>query len=136
MPHRRTRFGSNLNPEDDSMTNTLSRIVISTLILVGASAVHAGTDVGQWSAGAGAMWTETDSDRGLDDGNGFYYEIGYALSEKWDINLNAFSGNHDDLVLGATWDREIKGLTFDLSRVFHRDARVSPFILVGFGMLD
>ncbi len=93
-------------------------------------------DVGQWTVGAGGMWTDTDIDRGLDDGFGFDYEIGYALSEKWDVNLNAFSGNHDDNAFGANWDHEIKGLTFDFNRVFDRDARISPFILIGFGIVD
>ena len=50
--------------------------------------------------------------------------------------LNAFSGNHDDLASGATWDHEIKGLTLDVTRVFKRDERVSPFILIGFGVVD
>ncbi len=72
----------------------------------------------------------------VDDSNGFYYEVGYAMSEKWDVYVNAFSGNHDDLAPGATWDREIKGLTFDFARFFNREARVSPFILVGAGLLD
>ncbi len=47
------------------------------------------------------MWTQTDTDRAVDDNYGFYYELGYALSEKWDVAINLFSGNHDDLVVGA-----------------------------------
>jgi len=111
-------------------------MVIPAFVLAAAGAAHAGSDVGQVMVGAGAMWTETDNDRGLDDGNGFYYEFGYAMSEKWDLYVNGFSGNHDDLAPGATWDHEIKGLTLDLTRVYKRDERVSPLIIVGFGMLD
>ncbi len=117
------------------MKHTILRLAVSAALL-GAAVAHAGTDVGQWTVGAGGMWTETDADRNLDDHGGFYYELGYALSEKWDVNLNAFSGNHRDLTPGATWDHEIKGLTFDFDRVFDRNARVSPFILVGFGIVD
>src|SRR5262245_12400821 len=118
------------------MNKPLVKLAVSAALLGSALAAQAGTDVGQWTVGAGAMWTETDSDRHLDDNYGFAYEVGYALSKKWDVNLNAFSGNHDDLAPGATWDHEIKGLTFDFDRVFDRDARVSPFILIGFGIVD
>lgn len=52
------------------------------------------------------------------------------------MNLNLFSGNHDDLAPGATWDREIKGLTFDFDRVYSRDARVSPFLMLGVGIIE
>ncbi len=47
-----------------------------------------------------------------------------------------FSGNHDDLTRGNNFDREIKGLMFDFHRVFNRSARVSPFVLIGAGLLD
>jgi OOP family OmpA-OmpF porin len=118
------------------MNKGLVRLAVSTVLLGGAVATHAGTEVGQWTVGAGAMWTETDADRQLDDNYGFYYELGYALSERWDVNLNLFSGNHDDLTPGATWDREIKGLSIDFDRVFDRGERVSPFVLVGAGIVD
>ncbi len=129
------------------MKRSLLKLAVSATLLSAAGAALAGTDVGQWTIGAGGMWTATDKDRGvyyatpvpghfnrLDDGFGFNYSVGYAMSERWDLSLNGFSGNHDEA--GTTWDREIKGLTMDFDRVFHRDARISPFLSFGFGVID
>ncbi len=118
------------------MFKSLSKLVLSAVLLGGAVAAQAGTEVGRWTGGIGGMWTQTDSDRHVDDGFGFYYEAGYALNEIWDVTLHAFSGNHDVLTPGATWDTEVKGLMFDFDRVFNRSARVSPFVLIGAGLLD
>ncbi|MDQ2641005.1 MAG: porin family protein, partial [Pseudomonadota bacterium] len=118
------------------MNKPLVKTAMAVVLMGGMSAVHAGAEVGQWTIGAGGMWTETDSDRLVDDDFGIYYSLGLVLSEKWDFSVNAFSGNHDDLAPGATWDREIKGLTLDFARVFDRDQRVSPYLLMGVGVLD
>jgi hypothetical protein len=119
-----------------SMKKSFLKLVVSAALLGGALAAQAGTDVDQWTVGAGLMWTQTDADRRVDDNYGFNYEFGYAMSEKWDVALNLFSGNHDDLAAGANWDREIKGATIDFDRVYNRSARVSPFVLIGFGIVD
>jgi len=116
------------------MKRSLLKLAVSAALLGGAVGAQAGTDPGQWTVGAGGMWTGTDSDRGLDDDFGVYYSIGRALNDKWDFGLNGFSGNHD--ISGAAGDREIKGLTLDFARVFNRDARFSPFIQFGFGVVD
>lgn len=116
------------------MKKSLFELVVSAALLGVAVVASAGSDVGQWTVGAGVMWTQIDKDRGLDDNYGFNYEFGYAMNEEWDVTFNAFSGNHD--VKGASWDHELKGLTIDFDRVFNRNARVSPFLLIGFGVLD
>ena len=118
------------------MKKSVLRLAVSAAILGSAVHAHAGSDVGQTTLGVAGMWTETDSDRVLDDDYGFSYSIGHAISERWDFSLNLFSGNHDDLAPGATWDREIKGATLDFARVFDRESRVSPFILMGAGIVD
>lgn len=118
------------------MKKSLSMFAVSAAMLGSATIAQAGTEVGRWTAGAGVMYTLTDSTRNVDDNYGFDYELGYALNDNWDVNINLFSGNHDDLAPGATWDREIKGLTFDFDRVFSRSERVSPFLLIGAGLLD
>src|SRR5687768_11461605 len=100
------------------MKNGVLKLAVSAALLGSAVPALSGTEVGQWTIGAGGMWTETDSDRTVDDGLGIYYALGYAMSEKWDVNLNGFSGNHDLLALPANTDREIKGLTLDFHRVF------------------
>jgi hypothetical protein len=118
------------------MSKSLSKVVVGAVLLGSAVAAQAGTEVGRWTGGVGGMWTQTDTDRRVDDGFGFSYEAGYALNEQWDVTVHTFSGNHDDLAPGATWDRELKGLMLDFGRVFNRSARISPFILIGAGLLD
>ncbi len=116
------------------MKKYLLKLAVSTALLGGAAGAQAGTDVGQWTIGAGGMWTGTDKDRGLDNGFGIDYSIGTALSEKWDLGLNGFSGNHD--ITDGPYHHQIKGLTLDAARVFNRNARVSPYILFGAGVVD
>jgi hypothetical protein len=115
------------------MKKSLLTLVAFAAVL-GAGAANAGTTVGQWTAGLGGLWTNTDSDRGLDDGASFNLTGGYAMSEKWDFGLNLFAGNHDRI--GAAGESTIRGVTFDFNRVFSRDARLSPYILVGAGIID
>jgi len=115
------------------MKKSLLTLVAFAAVL-GAGAANAGADVGQWTAGVGGLWTHTDSDRGLDDDFSFNLTGGYAMSEKWDFGLNMFAGNHD--ITGSVGKRTIKGVTFDFNRVFSRDARVSPYLLVGAGIID
>ena len=112
-----------------------SLLTLAALVSVlGAGAANAGTNVGQWTAGIGGLYTITDSDRGLDDGASFNLLGGYAMSEKWDFGLNLFAGNHDRI--GAAGESTIRGVTFDFNRVFSRDARLSPYLLVGAGIVD
>ncbi|HTQ36263.1 MAG TPA: outer membrane beta-barrel protein [Steroidobacteraceae bacterium] len=118
------------------MKNCLLKLAVSGVLLGGAVAAQAGSDVGSWTVGAGVMWTKLDKDRGLDDNYGFDYEVGYAVNEHWDLALNGFSGNHDDLSPGATWDHEIKGMTIDFDFVFNRGGTISPFIIGGVGVVD
>ncbi|HYP79786.1 MAG TPA: outer membrane beta-barrel protein, partial [Steroidobacteraceae bacterium] len=116
------------------MNKSILKLAVSAALLGASLCAHAGADVGQVTLGAGVMGTDTDGDRGLDDGQGFYYSLGKALNEKWDFSLNGFSGNHDEP--GTTWDHEIKGLTADFARVFRRESRLSPFLLFGAGVVD
>jgi OOP family OmpA-OmpF porin len=129
-------LGGSNNLREQEMKQSVLRLAVATALLAGSLQAQAGTEVGQWTIGAGSMWTGTDEDRRLGDDFGWNYSLGYALSENWDFNLNGFSGNHDDLTPGATWDREIKGLTMDFARVFGRENGFSPYILFGAGLVD
>jgi hypothetical protein len=115
------------------MKKTLLTLAAFVAVL-GAGSANAGTNVGQWTAGLGGLWTNTDSDRGLDDGASFNLTGGYAMSEKWDFGLNLFAGNHDRI--GTPGESTIRGVTFDFNRVFSRDARFSPYLVVGAGIID
>lgn len=108
--------------------------VAAFVAVLGAGTAQAGTDVGQWTAGLGGLWANTDSDRGLDDGAAINLTGGYAMNEKWDFGLNLFAGNHDRI--GAAGESTIRGVTFDFNRVFSRAARISPYIVIGAGIID
>jgi hypothetical protein len=117
-------------------------LTIAALVaVVGTGAANAGTEVGQWTVGAGGLYTATDSDRGLDDGASINVVGGYAMTEKWDFGLSLFAGNHDRNFVDPAWPgiygkTTIKGVTFDFNRVFSRDARLSPYLLIGAGIID
>jgi OOP family OmpA-OmpF porin len=122
------------NSEGAIMKRSLLTLAGCAALLGGPGAAQAGTDVGQWTLGAGGLWTGVDSDRDLDNAIGFYANFGRAMSERWDAGVSIFQSNHDNHL--APGDREIKGFTFDASRVFNRDQRFSPFITMGMGMVD
>jgi hypothetical protein len=112
-----------------------SLLTLAALVAVlGVGAAQAGTNVGQWAVGLGGLWANTDSDRGLDDGASINLSGSYAATEKWDFGLNLFAGNHDRI--GAAGESTIRGVTFDFNRVFNRDARISPYLLLGAGIID
>lgn len=116
------------------MKRSLVTLAVSVALLGVAGSANAGTKVGQWTGGIGAMWTATDDDRSVDDGIGLIYSFGYAMNEKWDMSFSLFSGNHDELT--HPWDTEIRGYQIDFYRVYNRDSRYSPFINIGGGILD
>jgi hypothetical protein len=117
------------------MKKTLLMIAaVAAVSLSGMGTAHAGTNVGQWSVGLGGLWTNTDTDRGLDDGASINLSGGYAATENWDFGLNLFAGNHDRN--GAVGESTIRGVTFDFNRVFNRGAGLSPYLLLGAGIID
>lgn len=72
----------------------------------------------------------TDSDRSVDDNAAFTLALGAEVHPRWNVELSLFRGRFDgvggdDLVMDAA------GL--NALRVFRRDARVAPYVLVGLG---
>src|SRR5512139_2293803 len=92
------------NKEKTVKGNGLKLAVAAALLGAGVAA-QAGTDVGQWTLGAGALWHSPDADRRLDDALGFYADMGKALSEKWDLGVSLFQSNND--IWHAAGDHEI-----------------------------
>jgi len=109
-------------------------LTLAAFVVLGAGTAQAGTNVGQWTAGLGGLFTSTDNDRGLDDGLSFNLSGGYAMTQNWDFGLNWFAGNHDRK--GTVGESTIRGVTFDFNRVFNRDARYTPYLVVGAGVID
>ena len=96
------------------MKRSLLTLATCAALLGGTAAAQAGADVGQWTLGAGGLWTGADSDRDLKNAFGFYANFGRAMSEHWDTGLSFFQSNHDNQ--RAPGDREIKGATFDVNQ--------------------
>jgi hypothetical protein len=120
--------------KDKNMKKSLLKLAALVVAVLGAGAAQAGTNVGRWTVGLGGLWANTDSDRGLDDGASIDLSAGYAATEKRDFGLNMFASNHDRI--GCAGESAIRGVTFDFDRVFSGDARISPCILLGAGIID
>ncbi|MBK6672441.1 MAG: OmpA family protein [Proteobacteria bacterium] len=116
------------------MKGNVLKLAVAAALLGTAATAQAGTDVGQWTLGGGALWHSPDADRRLEDSVGFYADFGKALSEKWDLGVNLFQSNND--IWHAAGDHEIKGATLDATRVFSRDQKFSPFFTLGAGVVD
>ena len=104
------------------MKGNVLKLAVAAALLGTAATAQAGTDVGQWTLGGGALWHSPDADRRLEDSVGFYADFGKALSEKWDLGVNLFQSNND--IWHAAGDHEIKGATLDATRVFSRDQTI------------
>jgi OOP family OmpA-OmpF porin len=99
----------------------------AALVFSGAQASEA---PGQWYVApmASAFWG--DSSRFTDDDFGAHLALGRAF-EEWNVELGAFGYQLD----GAN-ETDIWGVGIDIARVFYRERRVTPFVLVGMGYTE
>lgn len=72
----------------------------------------------------------TDADRAVDDAAAFTFAAGFQANTRWNIELNLFRGRFDGV--GGN-DLELDAAGINALRVFRRDARVAPYLLVGLG---
>src|SRR5918999_958026 len=72
----------------------------------------------------------TDSDRRVDDAPAFTLAAGFEAHRNWNLESNFFRGRFD---AAGGRDLTIDALGINALRVFRRDARVAPFLLVGLG---
>lgn len=77
------------------------------------------------------LWAEWPDDaRRVDDDYAFSVAFGRAVSEAFNVELNASRGKFDG---AANNDQTLTAVGLDVLRVFYRDARTSPFVLFGGG---
>jgi OOP family OmpA-OmpF porin len=96
-------------------------------------AALAGSDAGSVYVAPMVQGVWLDDGRNADDGAGFAFAVGRAISEKWNIELGLHGSSHD-----ATAGRKLKFQAVDVAvqRLFYRDAPVNPYITVGVGQLQ
>jgi len=99
----------------------------ATALLLGSTAMAA-EKPGQWyvTPMASAIWV--DDERLVDDDIGAALSVGRALTD--DVNLELHGFNY---ALENGRELDYWGVGADASRVFYRNQRVSPYLLVGFG---
>jgi OOP family OmpA-OmpF porin len=105
-------------------------LVVTGLALVASSGVRAGQPEGSWyvAPGVHAMWM--DDNRSVDDDWGANLAVGKAVNKYWNIEADAWLGKFDGA--GGN-DLEITSFGVNALAVFYREARISPFILIGGG---
>lgn len=80
------------------------------------------------------LWGEWPDDaREVDDDYAFSVAFGKAVSQNWNVELNASRGKFDG---AANNDQTLTAVGLDVLRVFYRDARTSPFVLLGGGWAE
>lgn len=72
----------------------------------------------------------TDDERSVDDDPAFTLAAGFQLSRNWNAELNLFRARFDSAVGD---DLQVDAVGANALRVFRRDARIAPYVLVGVG---
>lgn len=109
-----------------AFTSSLAAILLA---LTSASTALADAAEGQAYFSIMGSYVDDDDDRGVDDGvNGGQFGVGYAITDKWNIEALFMAGRGKGLI-----DERYMGLGLDFQRVFSRDERFSPYIHAGAG---
>lgn len=105
-------------------------MVLAGLALFIATSARAGQPEDSWyiAPGAHAMWM--DDGRNVDDNWAFNLAFGKAITKYWNVEADAWYGDFDGA--GGN-DLKLSSLGVNALAVFYREARISPFLLVGAG---
>ncbi len=110
---------------------------IGLVAVVGVLSMHAMPCVAQAQVPSSGVYiaptvnaVRTDNDRGVDDHAAFSLAVGAEVHPQWNVELNLFRGrfdaaDRDDLTMDAAG--------VDVLRVFRRNARIAPYLLLGLG---
>ena len=93
-----------------------------------AGTASAAEKAGQWYVTPMASVIWADDARYTDDDVGVAASFGKAVSEEWNIELHAFGYQMDGFNPTDLW-----GGGIDAARVWFRDSRITPYMLVGLG---
>ena len=114
------------------MHKRMIRVVIGLSALLTTSAVWADAQPKQGYFSVMGSYVDDDPDRAVDDDiAGGQLGFGYAINERWDIEVFLQTANLDGAI-----DQNQLGLGADLRRVFNRSGRFSPYVFGGFGLMQ
>lgn len=105
--------------------------LVSLALLLGGSPANAAEKVGQWYTSLLAAGNWVDRDRALDDGLGYQVGVGKAVFEKWNIE-----GYLEGMSLDGAVKTDFFGFSVNANWLFFRDNRISPFIILGAGLIE
>ncbi len=108
-------------------------MLAACVAMVSSTSVLAGSPPGSFYITPEIIGSWLDDDRSANDDAGFAFSIGKVLSEKWDAEFTFYNSNHD---AGNNNELTLQGLFVNAHRVFYRDAKVQPFLKLGFGVSE
>lgn len=117
------------------MNKTLICSLFSCFLVLVAATTSASEVPGQSYVTGMASGIWVDSDRPTDDDLGWHLGWGWAINEKWNLEINLVGANLGSGSDGSPSQDQI-GIGIDAIRVFYRDENVSPYFLIGTGGLD
>ncbi|MEZ5458155.1 MAG: OmpA family protein [Steroidobacteraceae bacterium] len=115
------------------MKKSFGLALAAAATVLASQASFAGSDVGSIYVAPQIQGVWLDDIRNADDDTGFSFSIGYVASEKWDVEIAAFTAEHDAL---SNAKLRNQGFNLEAHRVFYRDASVTPFLSIGLGRIE
>ena len=115
------------------MKKFLGAVSTACLGMLATLGAQAAEPAGAWYVSPGVHGIWTDDFRLVDDDYGFNLAVGKAVSEQWNIELDAWTASFD----GAGGDDlEMNSVGLNALAVFYRDSTISPYLLFGTGWLE
>jgi OOP family OmpA-OmpF porin len=105
----------------------IATLVCGACMAAFASLASAGAPEGSWYVAPQATATWLDDAREADDDAGASLAVGRVLNHAWDVELGYYGSEHQR----ASGEVDLQGFSLAVKRVFYREGRVSPFILLG-----
>jgi OOP family OmpA-OmpF porin len=105
----------------------IATLVCGACMAAIASLASAGAPEGSWYVAPQATATWLDDAREADDDAGASLAVGRVLNHAWDVELGYYGSEHQR----ASGEVDLQGFSLAVKRVFYREGRVSPFILLG-----
>lgn len=115
------------------MKKILHLSLAAAIAVSAADAVRASEPVGSTYITPMVHGQWHDDARFADDDLGYTLAIGRAMLENWNFELNLSQGTFDG---PAGNDLEITAAGVNALRVFYRDARIAPYLLLGLGWTE
>ncbi|MFK8052389.1 MAG: OmpA family protein [Woeseiaceae bacterium] len=115
-------------------TGMIKRAGIALVALAFAAPAIAGDGEGQVYVTPSWILVDDDKDRDVEDSNGIEVAVGYAYTDRW--NIEAFANSTNYSALGTANEQDHLELGFNGLAVFNRESMVSPYLLAGISNLS